>query len=99
MVIFLAALATYASRGLGALLSGRVRPDGPVVEWIICITYALMAGLIVRMILLPIGGLEATPDWTRIVATLVGVAAFWIGRKSIAWGVTAGSLTLAILIW
>ena len=99
LVILLAAAATYASRGLGALLSGKVRADGPLVEWIVCVTYALMAGLIARMILLPIGGLAGTPDWARITATLACVAAFWLGRKSIAWGVTSGSLTLAFLIW
>ena len=99
LIITLAALASYASRALGALLSGRIRADSPFVEWITCVTYALMAGLVVRMIVLPLGSLASTPDWIRLTAAGVGLAVFFATRKNIGLSVLAGSLTLMALTW
>jgi len=99
LIITLAAIATYASRGLGAMLSGRISPDSAIVDWITCVTYALMAGMVVRMLALPIGALTTTPDWMRLVSTAVGLAAFFITRRNVGVGVVAGSLTLAALTW
>ena len=99
VVIVLAALASYASRGLGALLSGRLDPNGSVVEWITCITYALMAGLVVRMLLLPIGALTVTPDWVRLLSAGIGLLIFFVFRKNVGLGVAAGSATMALLTW
>lgn len=99
VVIVLASVASYASRGLGVLLSGRLDPDGSVVEWITCITYALMAGLVVRMLVLPIGALTVTPDWVRLLSAGVGLLIFFVFRKNVGLGVGAGSATLALLTW
>jgi len=99
LVILLAALASYVSRGLGALLSGRINAEGPMVEWITCITYALMAGLVVRMLLLPIGALVGTPDWMRLAAIATGLIIFFTTRKNIGFGVFGGSAMLAWLAW
>jgi len=99
LVITFAAIATYASRGLGTLLSGRLQAGDEIVEWITCVTYALMAGLIVRMIILPIGALTETPDWVRIASTVVGLIVFFMSRKNIGLGVLAGSASLACFMW
>lgn len=98
-IITLAALASYASRALGALLSGRIRADSPVIEWITAVTFALMTGLVARMIILPIGALSETPDAIRLSAAGVCLAVFFITRKNIGLGVFAGSLTLMALTW
>jgi branched-subunit amino acid transport protein len=97
LIITLAALASYASRGLGALLSGRIHADSAIIEWITAVTYALMAGLVARMVVLPIGALAATPDWQRLSAAGVCLAVFFISRKNVGLGVLAGSLTLLAL--
>jgi len=97
IAIALAALASYASRALGTLLSGRIRADSPAIEWITAVTFALMAGLVARMILLPIGGLSETPDWIRLSAAAACLAVFFITRKNVGLGVLAGSVTLVAL--
>lgn len=99
LAITLAALASYASRALGAQLSGRIRADSPVIEWITAVTYALMAGLVARMIALPIGALAATPDWQRYAAAGVCLGVFFATRRNVGWAVFAGSLTLMALTW
>ncbi|MBL4747867.1 MAG: AzlD domain-containing protein [Magnetovibrio sp.] len=99
LVISLAAAATYASRGFGAFLSGRIKADDKIIEWITCVTYALMAGLVVRMIVLPIGALIAVPLTVRLFSTSIGLLVFFLFRKNIGLGVATGSLTLCFLMW
>ena len=38
--------ATYLWRGLGVALSARLDPEGLVFEWVTCVSYAMLAGLI-----------------------------------------------------
>ena len=99
VAIALAAVATYASRAAGAFLSGKIGTESAVIDWITCVTYALLAGLVVRMIWMPVGALASTPDWMRIGAALVGLAVFIIARKSVGLGVLSGTLTLIALTW
>ena len=56
-------LSTYLWRGLGVLLSGRIRADGEFFRWAGCVAYAMIAGLTVRILLLPTGTLAFTPLW------------------------------------
>ncbi len=37
-------------RGLGGLLSGRINPQSAMLEGVSCVAYALVAGLIARII-------------------------------------------------
>ncbi|MBF0250882.1 MAG: AzlD domain-containing protein [Alphaproteobacteria bacterium] len=97
LAITLAAVASYLPRALGAFLSGRIAASSGVIEWITCVTYALMAGLVARMILMPIGSLAATPDWMRTAAAAIALAAFLAFRKSIGWGVFAGAGALTAM--
>ena len=97
LTLLAAALATYFWRVLGVLVAGRIDPNGPVFEWIGCVAYALLAGLTARMILLPIGSLQATDLGCRLIAVAVAVAAHRLARGNIALGVLAGVVTLILL--
>lgn len=99
LVIGLSAAASYASRGLGVFLSGSLDPNGSVVEWITCVTYALMAGMVVRMLALPIGALVHTPDWVRLSSVVVGLLVFFLTRKNVGAGVFSGSTFLMFMMW
>lgn len=94
LVIALAAIATYASRAVGTMVSGKITVDSPVIDWITCVTYALLAGLVVRMIWMPIGALADTPDWMRIAAAGTGLAVFLVSKHNVGLGVLSGSLAL-----
>jgi len=98
LIITMAALATYASRALGTYFSGKVARQSALIEWVTCVTYALLAGLVARMILLPIGALSATPDWVRLSAAGAGLAVFIVTRKNVGLGVLAGSLAIIALV-
>ncbi|GAB5467773.1 MAG: hypothetical protein Kilf2KO_08030 [Rhodospirillales bacterium] len=94
-VLAVAAVATYVWRGLGVILSGRINPNSPLFNWLSAVAYALLAGLITRMILLPIGPLEATPLAARLAAAGLCVAAYLVTRRLLpAILVGGGSLAL-----
>ena len=60
LLVVACGLATYLWRGLGMLISGKVRMDSEFFVWAGCVAYAMIAGLTVRIILLPTGTLAAT---------------------------------------
>ncbi|MBX6324160.1 MAG: AzlD domain-containing protein [Rhodospirillaceae bacterium] len=98
LALLAAAAVTYLWRGLGVALSGRLRTDGAVFEWVSAVAYALLAGLIARMVAQPLGPLQATPLTDRLVALGAGLAAFALtGRRGILWGTVAGVVTLSLL--
>lgn len=61
-----ATLVNYACRAGGAIFSGRVRADGEFFKWVTAVTYALMAGLTARLLVLPSGMLGEVPLWVRL---------------------------------
>jgi branched-subunit amino acid transport protein len=89
-----AALVTYFWRALGVIVAGRLDPNGLLLEWIGCVAYALLAGLTVRMIVLPIGPLQATDLGCRLVATIAAIITLRLTRSSIPCGVMAGVAVL-----
>lgn len=91
------AVVTYVPRALGVALSGRIDPNGAAFRWVGCVAYALLAGLITRMLLLPVGPLQATGFGVRILAVAVGLAAFYLARRSVVVGVAAGTAALILL--
>ena len=99
VVLIAGAAATYVWRALGVALSGRIDPAGPVFEWVGCVAYALLAGLIARMIVLPIGPLAATSLADRLASAVVALAIFFALRRNLLLGVAAGVAALVALSW
>jgi branched-subunit amino acid transport protein len=97
LVIAAAALATYAWRAVGVLLSGRIDVDGAAFRWISAVAYALLAALIARMIVLPIGPVAATDLVDRLAATAAAVAIFLFTRRNLLLGVASGAALLVLL--
>lgn len=94
------AVVTYVWRALGVLLSGRIDPDGPVFEWAACVAFALLAGLVARMIVLPMGIVAETALIDRLLATAAAIGAYFVlSRRNMLIGVVAGSGALILLTW
>ncbi len=91
-------MATYFWRFLGALFAQKIQPDGAIFKWVTCVSYAMLAGLISRMVFIPIGPLEAVPGWIRISGILIGLAAFFLFRKQVLVGVSTGLLVFVGLL-
>jgi branched-subunit amino acid transport protein len=62
-----ACIGTYVCRAAGVKLSGHIHQDSEVFRWLSAVTYAMVAALTVRMILMPLGLLATVPVWLRVV--------------------------------
>lgn len=92
--LLVGALATYLWRGLGVLLSGRINADSALLRWFAAVAYAMLAGLIARLIILPAGPLVHVALWERGLAAIVALGVYLLARRNIALGVAAGTATL-----
>lgn len=97
VLLLLCALGTYAWRGLGVLLSGRISVHGDLFTWVTCVTYAMIAGLVMRIIVMPSGLLATSLGWHRVLACLLGLAAYYLGRRNLLVAVAVGAGSLILL--
>ncbi len=96
--LLLAIAATYLWRGLGVVFSTRIDPQGAVFQWVTCVSYAMLAGLISRMIVMPLGILAEVPLIERLAAVAIAFAVFFGWRRSVLAGVAAGTTVLVLLV-
>lgn len=97
LLLLLAVAATYLWRGLGVALSARIDPQGATFQWVSCVSHAMLAGLIARMIVLPLGGLAVTPLVDRLAALVLGFAVYFLARRNTLAAVAAGTLLFMAL--
>lgn len=90
------AAGTYLWRGFGVLLSGRIETDSELFHWATCVAYAMIAGLIARIIVMPTGMLEDTHVADRLVACVLATGAYYGSRRNIFVGVFAGVIALVV---
>ena len=81
-ILALVTLATYVWRASGATMAAYIQPDGALFQWFSCLAYGMLAGLISRIILMPVGILAETPLADRLLALAVGFVFFMmVGRN------------------
>jgi branched-subunit amino acid transport protein len=90
LVVIAAAGATYLWRALGAALSGHITIASELFNWIACVAYAMLAGLISRMLFLPTGMLADTLLVDRLAACALALAAYHASRRNLLVAVAAG---------
>lgn len=87
---------TYACRAAGVTLAGRINPNGIIYAWFEAVAYALLAGLIARMIILPVGALEDVELLIRLGAAAIALLAFLLLGRSVIAGTFAGALIIML---
>ena len=88
---------TYAWRGVGVWIADRIDVTSEWFRWLTCIAYALIAGLIARVVLLPVGELAETSLAHRLIGIAIAVSAFRIARRNQLAGVLLGAASLPLL--
>ncbi len=97
LLLILAIAATYVWRGLGVVISGRINPEGEAFKAVSCVAYALLAGLISRMIVLPTGVLAETPVFDRVLSAIVGIGVFFLFKRNVLLGTFGGVAVFFVL--
>lgn len=91
------AAGTYLWRGLGVLLSGRIRVESEIFSWIACVAYAMVAGLVSRIVVMPTGMLADTSLGGRLIACAIALAAYYVSRRNLLIGVAAGVAAIVFI--
>jgi len=81
-LLALVSLATYIWRAGGVAIAARIEPNSPITQWFSCVAYGMLAGLISRIMLMPIGILAETPLLDRMAALAVGFGLFFAFRRN-----------------
>ena len=95
LVLFLAgALATEVWRWLGLAVGGRIDVSGGLFQWVRAVATALVAGMVARMVLFPVGALAEVGIALRLLAFFGGLALFFSGGAT---GSDARSATVPLV--
>lgn len=90
---------TFIWRALGAAIAAHINPDSAIFQWVSCVAYAMLAGLIARILILPIGILAETPTLDRVIAMAAGFALFFAFRRHVfAGAMSAFGVFLALSV-
>ena len=68
-----ACVGTYVCRAIGVLLSGQINQSSEIFRWLAAVTYAMVAALTIRLIVLPLGLLATVPLWVRILICALSI--------------------------
>lgn len=98
LVVLLCGAATFFWRALGVVFAERIDPSGDLFEWVSCVSYAMVAGLVCRMIIFPGNDLADIQLWIRATALAAGFGVYFLFRGSLILGVASGVTTLSVLI-
>ena len=95
LVVLGCGFATFFWRALGVFVVRRIDPEGAFFKWVACVSYAMVAGLIFRMLVLPESDLAQVSLALRLAAVAIAFAAYFLSGKRLVAGVLAGGLGLA----
>ncbi len=85
-LLVLVSLSTYVWRAGGVAIAARIEPDGKLSQWFSCVAYGMLAALMSRIVLMPVGILAETPLIDRLVALGAGAAVFCAFKRNMVAG-------------
>jgi branched-subunit amino acid transport protein len=98
LIVLACGAATFVWRALGVLVTRRIDPNGAFFRWITCVSYAMVAGLIFRMIILPESDLAVVSLPIRVAAVAIAFGAYFLFKRRLVAGVLAGGLSLSAMV-
>lgn len=97
LLVLACAAGTYLWRALGVAIAGRLNPNGEVFNWVACVALAMVAGLVARMLVEPVGVLASTSVAERAGATACGLFVYFVAtRRNLLAGVVAGVTAIVL---
>jgi branched-subunit amino acid transport protein len=97
LIVLGCAAATFIWRALGVVVVKRIDAHGAFFQWITCVSYAMVAGLVFRMIIMPESELAAVSLTVRVTAVVISFAAYYLFKRRLVAGVLAGGLSLSAM--
>ena len=96
-ILVLVSFATYLWRASGVVIAQHIKSDGDLSQWFSCVAYGMLAGLISRILLLPVGILAETPLIDRLVALAAGFLIFFAFKRTMLPGMISAVSVFVVL--
>jgi len=97
VIVLACGAATFVWRAMGALVTRRIDANGALFRWITCVSYAMVAGLIFRMLVMPESELANVSLPVRMIAVAIAFGAYFAFKRRLVAGVLAGGLSLSAM--
>ena len=90
--------ATYLWRGPAVLVSSGIDPKSGFFTWVSCVAYAIISGVVARMLIMPTGTLAETSSLERLLCSAIAALVYFrVTRRNLLAGVVAGPFALWLL--
>ena len=93
IAIIVASIATYICRCSGVFFSTRLKVDSNVFELIKCISIGVIIAVIVRIILFPVGLLDTSPLYSRLIGVSILLFTYFLFNKNILLSTILGTFS------
>ncbi len=97
LAILLTAFATYLPRFLGVFSSDFVNEEGKLFKFVTCVSYGILAALIARIFIHPVGALEQTSTTIRLLAAGITIVVLFVSKKNVLFSSLFGVILFGIL--
>lgn len=99
LLVLACGAATYVWRGMGIAVSSRLAPNSELFAWVGCVAFAMLAGLVSRIVLIPSGPLEHTALWQRLAAVAISSFVYLVAtKKNLFAGVVTSAAVMYLLL-
>jgi hypothetical protein len=94
LVILVGFLPSEIWRVMGVFLSRKMDEQSEILAWVRMVATALLAGIVAKIVLAPSGALAAIPLIGRCASLVVGLAGYFLLRRSVFAGVLFGEVSI-----
>ena len=94
VLILFGVLPSEIWRVLSVFLSRGLDEASPWLAWVRAVATALLAGIVAKLLLSPNGALASLPLWGRLAPLAVGMAAYFLLRRSVVAAILAGEAAI-----
>ncbi len=98
IIVLACGAATFVWRAMGVMVTRRIDATGSLFRWITCVSYAMVAGLIFRMLVMPESELANVSLPIRMTAVAIAFAAYFAFKRRLVAGVLGGGLSLSAMV-
>lgn len=97
-LVALAIAGTYAWRLAGVLVAGHVEEGSPFFAWVTCVSFAIAAGLMMKLLVLPTGVLAQTSFIDRSLAFVTAAGVFYLAKRRLVPALVIGVVVFFVLV-
>ena len=96
IVILVTSFATYLSRFLGVVSSEKIKETSKWFRWFNCLAYSILAALITRTIIFPVGALDEVSYLVRFIVVILSLIIFFLSKRNLVYPTVLSAILLGL---